>query len=147
MASPGPIPKRSEERIRRNVDETGPVERVAMSGFVAIPELGSAEYVAGLHPIAVDLYNSLAESGQSKYYEPSDWQMARVLVHMLSGVLDNSKPSAQMIASLSSLMSSLLLTEGERRRVRLEVDRASEAAEVVNIARILEERMKSLRGA
>lgn len=143
----GPVPKRSEERIRRNVDEHGPIERVAMSGFVEIPRLGTDEYVAGLHPIAVDLYNSLAESGQSKYYEPSDWQMARVLVHMLSGVLDNSKPSAQMIASLSSLMSSLLLTEGERRRVRMEVDRASEAAEVVSIAKQLEERMKNIRVA
>lgn len=145
---PGPIPKRSEERVRRNKDEAGPVEKLAMVGDVEVPELGyDVDELDGqsLHPIAVDLYESLKDSGQAKYYEPSDWQMARVLVHLLSKVLWSSKPSAQMLAALNSLMSSLLLTEGERRRVRLEVERGSVEAEVVNIAKVLEERMRNLK--
>lgn len=151
----GPIPKRSEERVRRNVDSAGPVEKVGMTGSVEVPELGDGfdtidpeggeVYTNELHPIAVDLYESMKTSGQSKYFEPSDWQMARVLVHLLSKVLHSSKPSAQMLAALTTMMSNLLLTEGDRRRVRLEVERGQVEAQVFDMAKMLEDRMKAAR--
>ena len=152
MAS-GPIPKRSEERIRRNKDEVA-VDRVVVQGVVEAPPLGSLisnasgddEVNSGdYHPIAQELYEAMTRSGQSKYYEPSDWAMAKVLCHMLSRVLWSGKPSSQMLAALNSLMSALLLTEGDRRRVRMEIDRDNAIQEVTNAAQVIEERMKAMK--
>lgn len=116
--SPGPIPKRSDERIRRNVPEV-PIDKVTVIGTVKVPELGMDDP----HPLVVDIYQSLAESGQSKYYEPSDWQYARLTLHFADSLLKSSRPSAQLLASVNQMLSNLLLSEGDRRRVRLEVER------------------------
>jgi hypothetical protein len=50
-----------------------------------------------------------------------------------------------MLASVDSMLRTLLLTEGERRRVRLEVDRnnSGELAVVTDIADVYRERLKS----
>lgn len=131
MGVKGPIPKRSEERVRRNVDEV-PIDTVPAIGPVEVPELG----IPKPHPLIVDLYESMKNSAQSKYYEPSDWATARVTFHFLNKQLRSTKPSAQMLASLFSQMTSLLLTEGDRRRVRIEVERNQNQpdAKVVSIA-------------
>ena len=126
---PGPVPKRSEERIRRNADviETDTVEMV---GAVEVPELGLVDP----HPLIIDLYASLAESGQSKYYEPSDWEFARILCHFLDRQVKSSKPSGQLIAVLHSMMTDLLIAEGARRRVRLEIEREQQKAQIYDVA-------------
>lgn len=116
---PGPVPKRSEERVRRNKLET-PIETVPMIGEVPVPDLG----IPDAHPIVIDLYNSLAESGQAKYYEPSDWQAARLLCFVLNDFLSRERLSGQMLTAIQSLMSDLMITEGSRRRLRMEIDRA-----------------------
>lgn len=74
--------------------------------------------------MARDLFVSLNGSGQREFYEASDWQMARIGCELLSRELGKGRPSAQMIASVLSLFSSLLLTEGDRRRLRLELERS-----------------------
>lgn len=145
----GPVPKRSEERVRRNTDE--PIERVEMTGPVAAPDLGvyttNGDDVDAdsFHPIAQDLYDSIKESGQAKFLEPSDWQVARVMCHLLSRVLWSNKPSSQMVAAVTTMMSNLLLTEGDRRRVRLEVDRNAAVVETQNIIADLDARMRSMK--
>lgn len=76
------------------------------------------------HPIAADWYLSLRESGQSSFYEPSDWAMARYAAHVMSQVLLSERgPNGQLVAALNSVMSSLLTTEGDRRRARMELER------------------------
>ena len=126
---PGPVPKRSEERIRRNADviETDTVE---MIGEVEIPELG----IPDAHPLISDLYASLADSGQAKYYEPSDWEFARILCHFLDKQVKSSKPSGQLLAVLHSMMTDLLIAEGARRRVRLEIEREQQKAQIYDVA-------------
>lgn len=116
--NPGPIPKRSEERIRRNIPEV-PIDKVTVIGKVPVPPLGLEEP----HPFIVDMYQSLSESGQAKYYEPSDWQYARFTLHFADSLLKSSRPSAQLLASVNQMLSNLLVSEGDRRRVRLEVER------------------------
>lgn len=118
MGVSGPIAKRAEERRRRNKVDTDTVE---MIGKVDVPP-ANEEW----HPIAVDWYESLAKSGQAKYYEPSDWAAAQLLANQMSGMLLSGKPSAVMFAAVWSAMGDLLTTEGERRRVRLEVNRKAE---------------------
>jgi hypothetical protein len=114
---PGPVPKRSDQRRRRNKVD---LDRVQIDTEVLVPELNLP---GDLHPVAVDFYESLRISGQAQYFEPSDWQRARVFVSLLSDVLYSSKPSSMMYAALQSDMQALLVSEGDRRKVRMEIDR------------------------
>jgi hypothetical protein len=109
------VPKRSEERRRRN--KSGETERVAMDGDVLVPAPHE-----NWHPIAHDWYCSLAASGQSQFFEPSDWEAARYVAEVMTKNLEG-KFSAVAFAAVWSAMTDLLTTEGARRRVRLEVER------------------------
>lgn len=115
---PGPVPKRSSERRRRN--KSNDVDLVGYDGPVEQPP--TSEH---WHQIAADWYSSLAESGQAQFYEPSDWQTARYVAEAMTRNLEASRFSAQMFAAVNSAMTDLLTTEGSRRRARLEIDRGS----------------------
>lgn len=123
----GPVPKRSDQRRRRNASNK--VETVQLEDQVVIPDL-DIEYtsrggdIIPAHPIAQDLYDSLRTSGQARFYEPADWQRARILCRMLSDQLWSGRPSAQLYAALQKDMDALLISEAERRRVRLEIERS-----------------------
>lgn len=145
MGLRGPIGKNPEQRVRRN-KETDEVTVIKPGAQVEIPDLDvdPADVVEGeMHPIARDLYNSLKYSGQNSQYQASDWQVARYVCHLLSGVLHSGRPSAQMVAAVNTLLSNLLLTEGDRRRVKLEIEREGAVTEVVDIAKLLQERMEN----
>lgn len=113
---PGPVPKRSGERRRRN--KSNQVETVEVSGTVEIPDPDPA-----WHPIAADWYRSLGESGQVRYMEPSDWQAARFVAEVMTRNLEAGKFSATLFASVWQAMTDLLTTEGARRRARMEIER------------------------
>lgn len=80
----------------------------------------------GWHPLARDWYRSLGESGQSVYYEPSDWQTARVLAELLSKALRAGRVTAALIERWQSGATELLTTEGARRRAQIELQRPTE---------------------
>lgn len=122
MGTRGPIPKRTEERRRTNKDD-GPGLIKAPSGAPAdLPDLPDADPL--WHPIATDWYLSLRESGQAAFYQPSDWAVARYAADLMSKVLMSERgPNGQLVAALNSVMSSLLTTEGDRRRARMELER------------------------
>jgi hypothetical protein len=128
---PGPPPKRSELRRRRNKVD---IDRVQVSAPVEAPDLG----IEGAHPLAVDLYESLKDSGQARWYEPSDWARARLLVWSLSKMLDSGRPSAMLLAALQKDMDALLVSEAERRRVRMEIERGpvDDSAEQAKVAQM-----------
>lgn len=132
----GPVPKRSEERIRRNKPDVD-ITKIEAVGSVEQPELGFPDP----HPVIADLWNSLGKSAQSEYYEPSDWQYARFILHFADGLIKNSRPSGQMLQTITSAMSDLLVSEGSRRRVRMEIERAKSAEEVIDITSQIKERM------
>lgn len=117
--SPGPVPKRSSERRRRN-KESRP-EIVTIAG----PAVQVPPAAPGWHEIAAGWYEALAASGQAKYFEPSDWAGARFIASELSAYCKTAvaKRSAVKFAALWAAMNDLLTTEGERRRVRIEIDR------------------------
>lgn len=187
---PGPPPKRSEERRRRNKPADGvEVLKVdldaAIAGEVEIPappmrpvkdedtketlldDEGIEVWEYTWHPIAVDAYLSLTKSGQSIFMEPSDWATAVVLCEMVSREL-KPKPivvpqgeegsevqwviqpvnGAVMNAFLKG-WASLMATEGDRRRLRIELERkkATDAAlagdnVVVPISKTRDERFR-----
>lgn len=136
MGSRGPVPKRSEERIRRNKEEV-PVETVTAIGIVQVPDLDFEDP----HPMIRDFYESLKDSAQSKFYEPSDWQFARFTLHFADRLVKSGKPSSQMLAAVNSALTELLVSEGSRRRVRLEVEREQAKGELFQVADMFRERL------
>lgn len=122
MTAPrGPVPKRSTQRRRANKPEI-PVE-TAPSGR---QDGGTRRWPSAKrewHSLAADLWRALGESGQAQFYEPSDVAYARVWTDVLSQQLKSGKPSAMMMAAWDSACARLLVTEGDRRRVRIELER------------------------
>lgn len=125
---PGPVPNRSDQRVRRNKDSK--VETIQTDGH----PVDAPPAVDGWHYLCIDLWESMKESAQARYYEPSDWAFAKVQLHLLSQQLQAGRASAQMVSAINTALANLLLTEGDRRRARLEVERQAAKAEVVDIA-------------
>lgn len=138
MGVNGPIPKRDDERVRRNTPDV-PVTKVTAIGTVEVPDLG----ITNPHPLVRDLYESLKDSAQSRFYEPSDWQYARLTLHFVNKLVRAKQPSAMMLATANSMLTSLLMTEGDRRRVRLEVERNQnpEGAQVLEVADLFKQQL------
>ena len=133
----GPPPKRQAQRRRVNKPDV-PVETADGADEVPIPESDS-----DWHPVAKLWFDSLERSGQSAFYEPSDWGVAYVIAESISRelkpqpmLLDKGKPGEPPVfelvdmppkgASLSAWlkgMTALMVTEGDRRRMRLELER------------------------
>lgn len=123
MGTRGPVPKHSEDRKRRNTPAVDAgVEKVVVESSV---DISIPTPDANWHPIALRLWDSLALSGQSRFYEPSDWALAYSLMDDLTYYKFATKRSGQMLASIYAQMSSLLITEGDRRRVGIELARKS----------------------
>lgn len=114
----GPIPKRSDQRRRRNKDEIDTDSAPGAQG-VEVPVAHEDWSEA-----ATRWYEALGESGQSYWYEPSDWAQAWILAEMLDRVLTSTKPNAMMFNSWLQGAAELLTTEGARRRMRIELAKA-----------------------
>lgn len=126
---PGPPPKRSDHRRRRN-KEGGEVEKLNVKN----PEVDAPAAREGWHPLIADWYQSLIDSAQARYFEPSDWAHAQLIAYLFSNALiekeqEDRKLPAMMIQTLFSEMSKLMTTEGERRRLRLEVERGNDGVD------------------
>lgn len=135
-----PVPKRSEERIRRNKPDI-PLEKVETEGVVSVPHLGLDKP----HKLVKSLYESLRLSGQVKYFEPTDWQLARVTLHILDEQLKAGRMNSQILATVFSNLSDLLVSEGARRRMRIEIERVESAdVEITDLAQVLLERQSGL---
>ncbi|MEU6204581.1 hypothetical protein ABZ814_13450 [Micromonospora musae] len=89
-----------------------------MSGKVAVPPADEA-----WHELARQWYDSLASSGQAQFFEPSDWAAARYVAEVMTRNLEGARFSSQLFAAVWTAMGDLLTTEGERRRVKLEINR------------------------
>jgi hypothetical protein len=106
----------------RSKEEQNSVTKAPSGAPVDLPDLPDADPL--WHPIAADWYLSLRESGQAAFYQPSDWAVARYAADLMSKVLMSERgPNGQLVAALNSVMSSLLTTEGDRRRARMELER------------------------
>jgi len=130
MGARGPIPKRSQERRRRNT-EGGAVEQVEVGGLVVeVPELPDTA-----SPLARELFEALAASGQAQFFEPSDWWLAKLMAIAVDDYLGGRR-SATKLAEIRALATELMMSEGQRRRLRLELirdDPVGEPAEVTAI--------------
>lgn len=117
MGSRGPVPKRSDQRRRRNAPAIATTK--VDGGAAKPPKLGFEA-----HPIVADWYAALADGPEAKFYSPALWHRARVVAKIMSGVLESGRPSAQMYSALQTDMKSLLVDAGELRRLGIEVQEA-----------------------
>lgn len=121
MTTTGPLPKRSDQRRRRNLPAPGQeVVKVPAVGAVKVPR-ASRDW----HPIARDWFRSLGESAQSQFYEPSDWAQARLIAEAMSRMLHEPELKASSLQAVMAGMTELLTSEGARRRARIEVERTA----------------------
>jgi hypothetical protein len=136
MAARGPVPKRSDARRRENK----PLVEITTAPAASVVEMPAGD--EDWHPIARRWFDSLKTSGQNRFYEPSDWAVAYLIAESISMDLkpqfvgfaqtarDSTEAEYAVIplkgASLSAYlkaMGSLLMTEGDRRRASVELQR------------------------
>lgn len=120
MASP--IPKRSDQRRRRN--------KVDITRAISEDEWDIPEADEDWHPVATQWYLSLQRSGQRIFFENSDWAQAFYVAEAMSRSLRTSRISGQLFSAVISASAELLTTEGSRRRMRIELERAQADGEV-----------------
>ena len=113
----GPIPKREAERTRRNKPENEGGVSLAKGAAMPLTIPPSDPTWA---PRATEWYESIATSGIIKFLQNSDIATARILCDALTEYY--RRPSAMMLASILSGMTSLGVTEGDRRRMRIELE-------------------------
>ena len=117
----GRLPKRSTQVMgHRSKAEMSRYDKVQVSGKVEIPA-ASPDW----HPIVRNWFESLKKSGQSQFFEPSDWASAMFVGEAMHRCIkvDGAGMNANLFTGAWSAMSDLLSTEGARRRLRLELER------------------------
>lgn len=157
----GPVPKRDEERRRRNDPANGPADHVDINTLpdyvkdpVVMPPASEHwnDFVKGL-------YESAGKSGMVAFYEPTDWaqllllcenmdrELADQMIYNKDGEVVGEQRGIIKGASLSAYLKALGelgFSEGARRRMRVEIHRAPEgpAAPVLS----LEDQRRGLLG-
>lgn len=168
MARMGPVPKRSEERIRSGEPAGTPTTKVDVEQLAAadedalpfkialpieVPDYDGAWKVerpdkrpahdAPWHPLVANLWESFSRSGEALYWQPSDWQVAALLCEVVDRDLQpqiigytetgsdedrvkepiwgEAPVKGATLAAVMKAAGSLGLTEGDRRRMGLEI--------------------------
>lgn len=135
MGARGPVPKRSIERAGHRAKASKP-QATKMTGPVRVPA-ASRDW----HDVPKRWYRALRDSGQSRFFEPSDWAEAWATAELWHRELNRVKvienpvthevavfpvpASAEMMKVIAASMSKLGTTESDRRRMRIEVERST----------------------
>ncbi len=113
------MPKPSATR-RRHTPAVGPtLVKLPVSGRPGAP-VADPDW----HPVIRQWWEALVASPQTReFYVESDWGFAYYLAARESINLSQSRPSAQASAIFVAAQADLLVTEGSRRRLRIELER------------------------
>ena len=133
MGSRGPVPKRSEDRHRRNKKPESELSPVAVIGP---PVVVGPEPDVEWHPIAADWYGSLADSGMARFYEASDWMTAFFIAHEMTRYLAGERQNGQVLTTILAGMTELGATEGGRRRMGIELARSAGDMSGVDVEKV-----------
>lgn len=140
MGTRGPIPKRTEARLgHQSKSQKDATDKVKAPSIVEQPPADP-----DWHSIARDWYKSLAESGQARFFEPSDWSAARYVAAVMTRNLVATKFNGQLFSGVWSAMNDLMTTEGARRRLKLEIERPTPDTEKSQNASVLAEYRKNI---
>jgi hypothetical protein len=126
--SRGPVPKLTAERRRRNTPSGPELLTVPMADVSTPPEADPT-----WHSAIVQWYDGLRSGPEAEFMTAAGWGFVRYLAVRESRNLKLARPSAQTSALFVASQADLLVTEGSRRRLRVELDRR----QVVDSARLL----------
>lgn len=170
-ASRGPVPKRSQARRRRNkTDESGAditVEHVELD----MPPVEHPEPNPGWHPAALAIWKGAVESGITVFWEPSDWAVLALTCSQISQeyaddlIIEKVKlpmdgnmgggeelvygsrpmPAGKFTAVLKAL-GSLGMTEGDRRRMHIELERFGDPQEEASAEEVQQGQLALIQG-
>lgn len=130
---PGPIPNRSDDLSRErdaNRGDRAPIRTGEMLP-VTVPHADP-----DWHPIARKVWDSLKSSGMRDFYQNSDWAIAYSLMDDLSHYKKSEKRSSMQLAAIMQSLTALGLTEGDRRRMRVELAKPEEPTESASVTAI-----------
>lgn len=125
---PGPVPNRTSDLSReRDANRGDRMEvRTGQLRSTTIPEVNE-----DWHDIAKMVWEGCVTSGQADWYQNSDWALLYSLCDDLSRYKQPAyvkedgtevyKPNGQILATIYSSLSDLLVSEGARRRLRVEL--------------------------
>lgn len=114
---PGPMRNRPEDLSRGRDAERGdraPIGKGTLRPVENVPAPGE-----DWCELAKELYLSAAESGQADFYQKSDWMLWWSLCEDLDYYKRMGKRSGQMLQTIYSTMTELLVTEGARRKANV----------------------------
>lgn len=119
---PGPVPKRDADRVRRNKPDT--VIKIGAARPVTRPPEDRSWHIT-----AKRLYRSLKDSGQTEFWQQTDWEYARFTMEQISHALHAAEDNplrAGQLAEMNKMLQELMFTEPARRRARIELEHAGE---------------------
>ena len=115
---PGPVPK-PESQLQRPRERKGSDQQATTFG-VRQPVTKKLPASDKWGEFALHLYDSLSTSGQADFYQDSDWAMAWFACDEIDDYLSGQR-GAMKLSAILGLTNTLLFTEGDRRRVRMEL--------------------------
>lgn len=144
---PGPIPNRSEDLSR--VRDANRSERPTLKSGV-LREVHIPDADPDWHPLATRLWEGMVSSGQADFFQNSDWALAYSLMEDLTRYKEPHankdtgelyfKRSGQMLQVIMSTLSTLMVTEGDRRRLRIELSQPEIQEEPASVTAIADYR-------
>jgi hypothetical protein len=147
MGERGPIPKKQAERRRRNkTDGAGQPNDVQTlvvdpDAMMDVSMVDAPAPDPDWHPLALMTYERVKRSAVRELYDHSDWALLLIACDQLSRhlkpqpiVVQSGLMAGQVVyvevpmngsslAGITKVFSSLLMAEGDRRRLRIEVER------------------------
>lgn len=142
-----PVPKRNSESMRHPSSDAPAADKIDLES-VAGRQVVAPASDPKWHPLATEWFESLKESLQIAFYEPSDWASAKIMAEQLSrclkpryvgvdsegnAILTHQPMNGSEMTAFIKAWTSLLVTEGERRRMRLEIHREQVTAQAPGV--------------
>jgi hypothetical protein len=115
----GRVPNRTEDLARPRERKGGDVQPITkgLSRPANIPPPDES-----WHPIALMLWNAVLESGQCDFYESSDYAFLFSVCEDLSVYKRMPRRNGNVLTAIYGAFERLLVTEGDRRRLRIELE-------------------------
>ncbi|WP_051298081.1 hypothetical protein [Brevibacterium album] len=127
------MPSRSEERVG-HARQAGGQDAGISTGTLRPVRWPAADRAWSKR--AKELYKAAKESGQSDYYQQTDIARLRFLLDQITYYEGQPQRSAMMLQSITSELSNLLFSEGDRRRVRIELSKTDNSMQDAQIVAI-----------
>ena len=113
------VPKRTSE-LQRDRSRRGQRDPVTYGALRPVSEW-QFDKNEDWHYTAQLIWDSALDSGQVDYWQNSDYAYLYMACEQLSAYLLATRGSAMWLAEINKMLDNLLLTDGARRKVRLEL--------------------------